>query len=156
MQGYATLADEAVEQMQAMGIKQPTHVLLQAGVGALAGGVLGYLVDCFGAKNLHSIVVEPDQADCIYRSGVAGRWSTWGRHAHHHGRPRLRRTQSPRLAGAARLHHPVHLLSRQGLGARHARARQPLGDDPASSPANPARSAPACWRRCVTTRIARR
>ncbi|WP_323933145.1 diaminopropionate ammonia-lyase [Aeromonas hydrophila] len=72
MQGYATLADEAVEQMQAMGIKQPTHVLLQAGVGALAGGVLGYLVDCFGAKNLHSIVVEPDQADCIYRSGVAG------------------------------------------------------------------------------------
>lgn len=113
-----------------MGIKQPTHVLLQAGVGALAGGVLGYLVDCFGAKNLHSIVVEPDQADCIYRSGVAGRWSTWGRHAHHHGRPRLRRTQSPRLAGAARLHHPVHLLSRQGLGARHARARQPLGDDP--------------------------
>ena len=72
MQGYATLADEAVEQMQAIGIKQPTHVLLQAGVGALAGGVLGYLVDCFGAKNLHSIVVEPDQADCIYRSGVAG------------------------------------------------------------------------------------
>ncbi|MGL5564892.1 MAG: diaminopropionate ammonia-lyase, partial [Plesiomonas sp.] len=56
MQGYSTLADEAVEQMQAMGIKQPTHVLLQAGVGALAGGVLGYLVDCFGAKNLHSIV----------------------------------------------------------------------------------------------------
>lgn len=72
MQGYTTLADEAVEQMQERGIPQPTHVLLQAGVGALAGGVLGYLVDCFGAHNLHSIIVEPDQADCIYRSGVAG------------------------------------------------------------------------------------
>lgn len=51
MQGYSTLADEAVEQMQAMGIQRPTHVFLQAGVGAMAGGVLGYLVDVFGAEN---------------------------------------------------------------------------------------------------------
>ncbi|BEV71547.1 MULTISPECIES: diaminopropionate ammonia-lyase [unclassified Paludibacterium] len=72
MQGYATMADEAVEQMQAMGIERPTHVFLQAGVGAMAGGVLGYLVDCFGARHLHSVIVEPEQADCIYRSGVAG------------------------------------------------------------------------------------
>ncbi len=36
MQGYATLADEAVEQMAAMGIARPTHVFLQAGVGAMA------------------------------------------------------------------------------------------------------------------------
>ena len=72
MQGYSTLADEAVEQMQAMGIKQPTHVLLQAGVGALAGGVLGYLVDVFGARDLHSVIVEPELADCLYRSGVKG------------------------------------------------------------------------------------
>ncbi len=126
MQGYATLADEAVEQMQTMGIKQPTHVLLQAGVGALAGGVLGYLVDCFGAKNLHSIVVEPDQADCIYRSGVAGEMVNVGGDMRTImaglacGEP-----NSSRLACAARLHHPVHLLSRQGLGARHASARQP-------------------------------
>ncbi|MFP1484191.1 diaminopropionate ammonia-lyase [Escherichia coli] len=42
MQGYATLADEAVEQMREMGVT-PTHVLLQAGVGAMAGGVLGYI-----------------------------------------------------------------------------------------------------------------
>jgi diaminopropionate ammonia-lyase len=67
------MADEAVEQMQAMDIDRPTHVLLQAGVGAMAGGVLGYLVDCFGAENLHSVVVEPDQADCLYRSGMAGK-----------------------------------------------------------------------------------
>ncbi|HGV3452633.1 TPA: diaminopropionate ammonia-lyase [Raoultella planticola] len=72
MQGYATLADEAVEQMAAMGIAHPTHVFLQAGVGAMAGGVLGYLVDVFGARDLHSVIVEPELADCLYRSGVKG------------------------------------------------------------------------------------
>lgn len=72
MQGYATLADEAVEQIASMGISRPTHVLLQGGVGAMAGGVLGYLADVYGPKNLHSIVVEPELADCLYRSGVKG------------------------------------------------------------------------------------
>lgn len=72
MQGYATLADEAVEQMSAMGVTRPTHVFLQGGVGALAGGVLGYLVDVYGARNLHSVIVEPELADCLYRSGVKG------------------------------------------------------------------------------------
>ncbi|AOV95760.1 diaminopropionate ammonia-lyase [Edwardsiella hoshinae] len=72
MQGYATLADEAVEQMAQMGIERPTHVFLQAGVGAMAGGVLGYLVDVYGANNLHSVIVEPDLADCVFRSGVKG------------------------------------------------------------------------------------
>lgn len=72
MQGYATLADEAVEQMAAMGVARPTHVFLQAGVGAMAGGVLGYLTDIYGAKALHSVIVEPELADCVYRSGVKG------------------------------------------------------------------------------------
>jgi len=72
MQGYSTLADEAVEQMLAMGIKRPTHVFLQAGVGALAAGVLGYLVDVFGAKNMHTVVVEPELASCLYLSGIKG------------------------------------------------------------------------------------
>ncbi len=72
MQGYATLADEAVEQIASMGIARPTHVLLQGGVGAMAGGVLGYLADVYGPKNLHSIIVEPELADCLYRSGVKG------------------------------------------------------------------------------------
>ncbi len=38
----------------------------------MAGGVLGYLVDVYSPQNLHSIIVEPDKADCIYRSGVKG------------------------------------------------------------------------------------
>lgn len=72
MQGYSTLADEAVEQMHAMGLERPTHVFLQAGVGALAAGVLGYLVDVFGAKKLHTVIVEPELASCLYLSGIKG------------------------------------------------------------------------------------
>ena len=73
MQGYTTLAAEAVEQMNTLGIKAPTHVILQAGVGALAGGVLGYLSSLYGADKLHSIIVEPKKADCIYRSGISAK-----------------------------------------------------------------------------------
>ncbi|PSU48362.1 diaminopropionate ammonia-lyase [Photobacterium frigidiphilum] len=71
MQGYTTLAAEAVDQMKIHAVAKPTHVFLQAGVGALAGGVLGYLCDLYGAENLHSVIIEPDQADCIYRSGIS-------------------------------------------------------------------------------------
>lgn len=71
MQGYTTLAAEAVDQMKNYAVTKPTHVFLQAGVGALAGGVLGYLCDLYGAENLHSVIIEPDQADCIYRSGIS-------------------------------------------------------------------------------------
>lgn len=71
MQGYATLAVEAVEQMKQMGIERPTHVFLQAGVGAMAGGVLGYLCHEFGSDSLSSVIIEPDNADCIYRSGIS-------------------------------------------------------------------------------------
>lgn len=72
MQGYATLADEAVEQLDALIAAPPTHVLLQAGVGAMAAGVLGYLVDHYGPGAVRAIVVEPERADCLYRSGVQG------------------------------------------------------------------------------------
>ncbi|WP_034917760.1 diaminopropionate ammonia-lyase [Erwinia sp. 9145] len=68
MQGYATLADEAVEQIAAMNIDPPTHVFLQAGVGAMAAGVLGCLSDIYGIEALHAVIVEPDKADCLFRS----------------------------------------------------------------------------------------
>lgn len=45
VQGYATMAREAAEQLAAAGVQRPTHVFLQAGVGAMAGGVLGCLAD---------------------------------------------------------------------------------------------------------------
>ncbi|TCS41276.1 diaminopropionate ammonia-lyase [Reinekea marinisedimentorum] len=69
MQGYSTMAVEAIEQIAEQGLPKPTHVVLQAGVGAMAAGVLGYLAEELGASDLKAIIVEPDQADCIYRSG---------------------------------------------------------------------------------------
>lgn len=70
-QGYMTMADEAVEQAAEMSEGMPTHVILQAGVGSMAGGVLGYLADKLGADNFETIIAEPAAADCIYRSGTS-------------------------------------------------------------------------------------
>ncbi|WP_163920911.1 diaminopropionate ammonia-lyase [Photobacterium sp. Alg240-V54] len=71
-QGYMTMADEAIDQAVDANEGLPTHVMLQAGVGAMAGGVLGYLVDRLGAENIKTIIGEPSVADCIYRSGNTG------------------------------------------------------------------------------------
>jgi len=67
-QGYMTMAAEALTQLD--GIK-PTHLLLQAGVGAMAGGILGYYADALGADNITSIIVEPENVACIYLSGTS-------------------------------------------------------------------------------------
>jgi diaminopropionate ammonia-lyase len=72
-QGYMTMADEAIQQLQDSDSDLPTHVFLQAGVGAMAGGILGYLVDSLGSAKFKSVIVEPAAADCIYRSGEAGK-----------------------------------------------------------------------------------
>lgn len=68
MQGYATLVDEAVEQIKALGHERPTHVFLQAGVGSFAGSILGYLVSAFGDSYPVTVVVEPDEAACLFKS----------------------------------------------------------------------------------------
>lgn len=68
MQGYTTMALEAVTQMN--GVK-PTHVFLQAGVGAMSGAVTAFLADYYGEEKPRIIIVEPEQADCIYRTAKA-------------------------------------------------------------------------------------
>ena len=70
MQGYLTLAAEAAEDLDRLGIR-PTHLFLQAGVGAMAGGVLGYLADHYGEEKPVTAIVEPEAAACIYRSARA-------------------------------------------------------------------------------------
>ena len=72
MQGYATLALEALEQLNSAGVERPTHLFLQAGVGSYAGGVLGFLSSALGNNRPTTTIVEPDQADCIYQSALAG------------------------------------------------------------------------------------
>ena len=41
MQGYGTMAGESAEQLRQIGVNRPTHVFVQAGVGSLAGAVVG-------------------------------------------------------------------------------------------------------------------
>ncbi len=71
MQGYTTLALEAAEQLRQLSVEKPTHIFLQAGVGAMSGGITGFLRDCYGDEPVITIV-EPNKADCIYRSARAG------------------------------------------------------------------------------------
>lgn len=71
VQGYSTLALETVEQLSSMGAGAPTHLFLQAGVGSFAGAVLGCMVETYGKDYPFTVVVEPDKADCIYRSAAA-------------------------------------------------------------------------------------
>ncbi len=72
-QGYMTMADETIEQLNASTYPSPTHVMLQAGVGAMAGGILGCLQDAFKDHGFCTILAEPNAADCLYHSGSEGK-----------------------------------------------------------------------------------
>lgn len=67
MQGYTTMAYEVVHQMK----EPPTHVFLQAGVGAMAGALTGFFADYYGAEMPVITLVEPEKADCIFRTAKA-------------------------------------------------------------------------------------
>lgn len=74
MQGYSTIAAEAAEQAGSTPqLSAFTHVFVPGGVGGLAAGVASYLWELHGAARPQIIVAEPDQADCLYRSALAGR-----------------------------------------------------------------------------------
>ena len=69
IEGYLTLAAESCAQMDGM---VPTHVFLQAGVGAMAGGVTGYLLDRFKDEPPLITTVEPTDVACVFLSAEAG------------------------------------------------------------------------------------
>ena len=71
MQGYGTIADEAMDQLNSAGIEKPTHVFLQAGVGSFAAAIQGYFATRFGDEKPKTAIVEPNLADCLYKSVVA-------------------------------------------------------------------------------------
>jgi diaminopropionate ammonia-lyase len=71
MQGYMTMCVEAVNQMVESGTR-PTHVFVQVGVGALAGAVIGYLLNRFKEDPPTFITMEPNNAACIFASAAAG------------------------------------------------------------------------------------
>jgi len=73
MQGYCVMAEEALRQLAADGEEPPTHTFIQAGCGGLAAAVIAYLWESWGPRRPRLIVVEPERADCVYRSIEADR-----------------------------------------------------------------------------------
>ena len=68
MQGYGTMALEADEQFK----EAPTHVFVQAGVGSLAGAMVGYFANKYKDNPPIMVVVEASAAACLYKGAVAG------------------------------------------------------------------------------------
>lgn len=67
MQGYGTMGLEAQEQLK----EKPTHIFLQAGVGSMAGAVTGLFSSIYGEERPIITIVEPNKADCLYRTAEA-------------------------------------------------------------------------------------
>ncbi|MDD3252869.1 MAG: diaminopropionate ammonia-lyase [Lachnospiraceae bacterium] len=67
MQGYGTMAYEAYKQLP----QKPTHIFLQAGVGSMAGAVAGFFSAVYGEDRPIITVVEPNKADCVFRTAEA-------------------------------------------------------------------------------------
>ncbi len=63
MHGYGVMAEEAIAQMAG---EIPTHVIAQAGVGALAAALSARFRLEWGARSPRLIVVEPESADCVF------------------------------------------------------------------------------------------
>lgn len=67
MQGYGTMGYEAYTQLP----EKPTHIFLQAGVGSMAGAVAGFFAAVYGEDRPIITIVEPNKADCIFRTAEA-------------------------------------------------------------------------------------
>ncbi|MCK6474691.1 MAG: diaminopropionate ammonia-lyase [Planctomycetes bacterium] len=71
MQGYTVLAAEIMEQLpRGEGF---THLFVQGGVGGLAAALCAHFWEALGERRPRTVVVEPEKADCLYRSAAAGR-----------------------------------------------------------------------------------
>lgn len=71
MQGYMTMGYEITEQIKDQKLEAPTHIFIQAGVGALAGGITGFFANYYKDNKPTIVVVEPNKADCIFRTAEA-------------------------------------------------------------------------------------
>lgn len=68
MEGYLQMAAEAADQLS----QPPTHIMLQAGVGGLAGAVAAYARKVWGDAP-QIVVVEPEAAPALQASILAGK-----------------------------------------------------------------------------------
>ncbi len=72
MQGYGSMAREAAEGLKELGLDRPTHVFVQAGVGSLAGAVVGYFSNLYPVNPPKFVIMEADAAACLYKGALAG------------------------------------------------------------------------------------
>ena len=72
MQGYAAIAKEIAEELEAEEAEIPTHIILQAGVGSFAAGIAAYFKNHYRELAPKIIIVEPEAADTYYRSFSKG------------------------------------------------------------------------------------
>lgn len=71
MAGYTVLAAEIVEQLQQQENADqqiPTHIILQAGCGGMAGALMGYFWQQWREQLPEIIIVESKMSDCVYQS----------------------------------------------------------------------------------------
>jgi len=69
MQGYSTVARETLAQLSQV---RPTHVFLQAGVGAFAAVLAALVLDHFGSNAPQVVILEASAAGCFYESIGSG------------------------------------------------------------------------------------
>ena len=70
--GYTTMIREVVQQIAEQALDKPTHVFLQAGVGSMAGGVLGWLADTLKAEMPVVSIIEATDSACVFASCTQG------------------------------------------------------------------------------------
>ncbi|MFZ9801327.1 MAG: diaminopropionate ammonia-lyase, partial [Burkholderiaceae bacterium] len=68
MHGYGLMAQEICDQLP----EAPSHVIVQAGVGALAASLCAYFWYRWGTSRPRFVLVEPMLADCYFQSMSAG------------------------------------------------------------------------------------
>jgi diaminopropionate ammonia-lyase len=71
MQGYATMGSEALDQLNEYGVERPDVVILQAGVGCMAGAICAYIVNRYKENPPKIVIAEAAIADCLYQGAVA-------------------------------------------------------------------------------------
>lgn len=70
MAGYTVMTEEIKSQLPTSEI--PTHIIIQGGVGGLAGAICAHAAIIWGDERPRFIIVEPETADCLYQSACAG------------------------------------------------------------------------------------
>lgn len=70
MAGYTVMTKEIISQLNDEPI--PTHIIIQGGVGGLAGAICAHAAELWGERRPRFIIVEPETADCLYQSAKAG------------------------------------------------------------------------------------